>query len=724
MARRKKKQDIAHKDLLDVFRQAGHPLTFREIMKRLKAGSAQNKHVDSLLQDLSHKGKIIRSGKSYKLVERMPMVIGTLEVQRSGVGFVIPEDKRRTDVFISPDNFDAAWHGDRVMAAVLPGRRGKNPAGRIVRVLDRGLTRLTAQVAKPLGAKQFLAKPTDTRLSFNLVVDVSTLRQDPALGDILVAEPGEQLEARLWAARAEKLLGPEKDIEVQEAVVKTNHSIPTAFPRLVLEAAQTFPDAPSERDFADRKDARDRGFVTIDGAKARDFDDAVLVSPEKDGFVLAVAIADVSHYVLPDSPLDQEARERANSYYFPQSVEPMLPEALSNGLCSLNPDVDRLAVVAEMTFDASGVRRSSRFYSGVIRSLARLTYGQVKRALLDNDPAEQESLSRVMPMLRQAERLARLLQKRRTSRGSLDFDLPEPEILFNLQGETVDIRPKVRHFAHQIIEEFMIAANEAVAEFLRDREAPLLYRIHPEPDQDKVNSLFRLLERTSIGHRLPEEADIKGLQNLLDMVEGTDLEFLANRLLLRTMMQAKYSPENQGHFGLASECYCHFTSPIRRYADLVVHRALKASLSKSTRRSSPQQLTKVAEHLNTRERKAMQAEREIISRLTILFLEDRIGESFTGIVSSLSDFGFWVELNEVMAEGMIRLSSFHDDYYQYLPDQQKIVGERTGRTFSLGDQVRVVLEEVNLSRQEITLTLEEESSKQEKKGQKQKRRRK
>jgi ribonuclease R len=311
-------------------------------------------------------------------------------------------------------------------------------------------------------------------------------------------------------------------------------------------------------------------------------------------------------------------------------------------------------------------------------------------------------------MLEKALVLARHLNKHRQHRGSIDFDLPEPELLFNIQNEPIDIRPKVGHFGHQIIEEFMIAANEAVADSLESSNLPCLFRIHPDPDQDKLQALFRLLEKTSMASSIPRQTDAPSLQQLLHQVEDTDLEFLVNRLLLRTMMQACYSPDNQGHFGLASDCYCHFTSPIRRYADLCVHRSLKATLTQSPApKQGQKQLHKLGLHLSNQERLAMAAERTIIKRLTIIILKDKIGQIYTGIIASLTDFGFWVELVEVLAEGLVRLSNLTDDYYLFSSENQRLTGKRTGKTFTLGQKVHVRIVNVSLARQEIDLELVE-----------------
>ncbi|MBG0777567.1 MAG: ribonuclease R [Desulfovibrionaceae bacterium] len=710
MGRKKtKSKGLDPADILKLFRSTRKPLHRGEILRALKGDRVDKHTLGDTLDALIDQGKVIRlRGGAFGLVEHLKLVTGRLEIQRSGVGFVIPDDQRRTDVFVNPAQFGDGWHGDRVAVALLPGREGRRAEGRVVRVIERGQTRFSARVSRHLQPGHVLCHPTDTRQPFALLVET-----DPSevleIGDILVAEPGEQLERGLWQARLVDRLGDERDVDVQEALVKMGNDVPTDFPPTVLREADNLPEAPSEDDFRDRRDLRELPFVTIDGAKARDFDDAIHVEEKKSGFLLRVAIADVSHYVRPGSRLDREARARGNSYYFPRSVEPMLPERLSNGLCSLNPDVPRLVMVAEIPFDRKGNYGACEFYPAVIRSAARLTYAQVNRAVLLRDADERANLAAHMDHLERAERLARILSEVRRERGSLDFDLPEPEILFNLNGETVDIRPKPRHFGHQIIEEFMIAANEAVARFLTERGFPCMYRIHPDPDPDKLESLFSMLSRTDLAEHVPSGVSAKDLQGLLAAAEGTDLEYLVSRLMLRSMMQATYTPEHQGHFGLASACYCHFTSPIRRYADLVVHRSLKLAILGDTAGAGAGSgltgLGQLGRELSELERKAMNAEREILKRISILFLQEREGEVFTGVVNGLADFGFWVELSGVMAEGLVRLSTLADDYYGYLPERQEIVGERTGRRFRLGQTVRVRIGDVSMSRLEINLDL-------------------
>ena len=697
--------------VLRLFREGGKPLSEKDLQREIGLPNALKQDLHEVLKALEAEGKLIRVQKGWGLVESMRLITGVLEISRSGVGYVLPDDKRRKDIFIHPKDIGDAWHGDRVVAAITRERKEKNHEGRVARIIERGVKTLPCRVVKRMAQDLFLCRPTDTRHGMSFMVDYlppDAQSPEPRVDDILNVAVGEKLEYKLYSGKGLDLLGAQGDVAVQERLVKLNHGIPGPFPDKALRQAETLPEAPGEADFAGRKDLRDMEFVTIDGAKARDFDDAICVKKRGRGYTLWVAIADVSHYVPEGSALDKEALERGNSYYFPQSVEPMLPERLSNGLCSLNPAVPRLAMVAEIDFSAKGIPGRTDFYPAVIESKARLTYAQVNRGLLLGDEAERQSMAKVLPMLTTAETLARAINAVRADRGSLDFDLPEPEILFNFQGEAQDIRPKVRHFGHQIVEEFMIAANEAVARFLTEKGAPVLYRVHPEPDPTKLEALFALLGRTDLATKLPAKPGAGDLAGVLRDVSGSDLDFLVSRLALRTMMQASYSPKNDGHFGLASTCYCHFTSPIRRYADLVVHRSLKRAITgQAFPEKGSARLQKVAEYISRRERVAMEAEREILKRVTVLFLSDKVGRQFTGVIGSLADFGFWVELKEVMAEGMVRLSSLSDDYYTFLPERHELLGERTGRRFRLGQSVCVELTGVDMGRLSVDLGLVE-----------------
>lgn len=712
-----------------LLQEAHKPLRLDAILRMSHAPRHRKKNIEAALGQLAHEGKALRMrGGLWMAASLVRTLTGRYSVLRSGAGFVTPRAdepergaKRRSrelseDVFITPEQAGEAWHGDLVTVALLPGRSGKSPEGRIVEVLERGQKDIAVRIMPDrrgvVGTGLCMGKPADPRFTFLMQVDVSALPRRPSSGELVLVSPGERLASNLWKGTALASFGREDDVAVQEQLVKLNHQVPMEFPQAVLDQADALPPEPSEADMAGREDLRDIPFVTIDGRTARDYDDAVHVEKRGAGWLLRVAIADVTHYMRPRSLLDEEAKERGNSWYFPRSVEPMLPPALSNGLCSLNPDVDRLVMLAEVSLDERGEPGATRFAAGVLRSAARLTYGQVKRAILDEDAqelAQMHGLRRggeVVPMLREAVRLARVLAERRRERGSLDFSLPEPEYYFDEEGRIIDIRCKEHNFAHQLIEEFMITANEAVARFLEEKGLPFLYRVHPEPDPVRLEGLFRTLASTSLATHLPARPDASSLQGVLRAARGGPQEFLVGRLTLRTMPQARYQPENEGHFGLASACYCHFTSPIRRYADVVVHRALKRALSlDSGPIPTAHKLVMLGDQLNRRERAAMEAEREMARRLATLVLRDRVGQDFPGVIAGVSDFGLFVELDAMPVEGMVRVDSLGDDYFEYDPERQELTGVMSGVRFYLGQRVRTRLVEVNAGRLEITLAL-------------------
>lgn len=691
--------------VLKAFKDAGRPMSRAEVVRRMRLKKKDKSAIKDILKSLVGQGKLVRIRRAYGLAGAMNLITGRLEMTRSGVGFVLPEDVRRKDIFISQKNLNGAWHGDKVVCAVVrEGRGDRNHEGRIVRILERGRDLLPVKVFKPLGDGDWAARPTDPMLDFGII---ATAPEGMKLerGDIVQCEPGEQLDRFMWEGELVERLGPETDVRVQEALVKSNNSIRTRFPSDVVAEAEALPDVPSEKDFAGREDLRSIPFVTIDGETARDFDDAVFVERAGKGYRLWVAIADVAHYVPEGSALDREALERGNSYYFPMSVEPMFPEALSNGLCSLNPEVPRLSMGVRMDISNKGVVKDATVFSAVIRSHARLTYTQIRDAILEKkDEARAEIKSELLPMLELAEELARKMAALKKARGALDFDLPEPKAIVSQDGEIENIVSAERHFAHQLIEEFMVAANEAVARYLVEEGMPCMFRIHPEADEQKLSNLFKFLSLTDPEVKRPKSITPKILQELIAKVAGTPKEFVVNRLLLRSMKQAKYSPSNEGHFGLASECYCHFTSPIRRYADLVVHRLVKIALGASDAPQSipgGKKMLKIAGNISGRERVAMDAEREVYKRLTVLFMADRVGDTFRAVVSQLTDWGIRLELQGVLAEGVIRLSTLDDDYYTYWPHREMLVGEHTGKAYTLGQEIEVVLENADLERLEL-----------------------
>ncbi len=716
---------------------AGHkPMRIDQILRAGGFVRKQKKLVEEVLFQLIEQGRVMRlHGGQWVAKSQIRTLVGKYSIQRSGAHFVdIINDKSQNNksstkpssVFIHPSQAGAAWHGDIVRVALLPGRRTRSehskPEGRIVEVLERVTKELSVRVLhQEKGHKQarfLLCKPSDPRFPFTLRIDAQDLDTLPKRGELILVKPVEQLASDLWTAQLIATIGFEEDISVQENLVKLNHNAPADFPTAALNEAMSFAKSPTQHDLEGREDFSHLPFVTIDGETARDFDDAIHVqklSQSNDGFngwCLRVGIADVTHYLRPNSALDREAQVRGNSWYFPRSVEPMLPAVLSNGLCSLNPHETRLIMLAELYITLDGKVQKSRFAHAHICSAARLTYNQVKSLVLDKDMSSRTALTKdingekILYMLEEALQLARVLALVREQRGSLEFHMPEPEYIFDENGRVVDIKRKENHFAHQIIEEFMIATNEAVARFLTEQDIPLLYRIHPEPESTHLEGLFRTLATTSLEKTLPKQPSATSLQTILHAAKASPQEFLISRLTLRTMPQARYYPENIGHFGLASTNYCHFTSPIRRYADVVVHRALKYALGlDNVAIPTNQKLVILGDKINHTERAAIDAEREMAKRLAVLVLQDRIGEGFDGIICGLSDFGVFVEFEAMPIEGMIRIKDLGDDFFEYDQERQELIGVMHGKIYKLGQSVRTRLLDVNLGRLEITLGL-------------------
>ncbi|MBQ4616086.1 MAG: ribonuclease R [Mailhella sp.] len=721
----KKREYLDERFLLETIENAGRPLRLDDILRIGGFSRKLKREVIDTLHALADSGELVRlQGGGWVMASAMKTRRGRLAIQRSGAAFVTPEGetaKTGKDIYVAPEYVGDAWNGDLVDVMLLPMKRGwdKGPEGRVLSVAERAHTEVVARVLRN-GPTEHTAvcRPADSRLPFDLLADVSALEKEPEDFELLRIQIGEKLDdggrRPLWAGTALASLGIENDAKVQEDLTKLNHLIPTEFPDNVVAEAEA--SAAEPFDDADRlTDLRGELLVTIDGEDARDFDDAVFVSREGENWRLLVAIADVSHYVRPRTALDKEARERGNSYYFPTSVEPMLPEVLCNGVCSLRPNEERRCMAADMTLDKNGNLLDSRFVNGIMISRARLTYREVQAALEEPEGEAaagiEERAPGVCAMLEEAAELADILMERRVRQGGLDFDLPEAEFVVeevNGLSRVTGIRNRERLFSHRLIEAFMVRANEAVAEFLKKKDAPFLYRVHPSPGPDRLEELYRNLRASDADLPLPKAAKVSvpnWLPHVIEAAADTDQTFVVNRLILRSMMQARYSPEDDGHFGLASACYCHFTSPIRRYSDLVNHRALRYVLGLDTGGAIPagHKLLEVAEQCNGREKAATEAEREIGRRMGCLLLQGRTGEYFGGVISGVMTFGFFVELDNMPVEGMVRVETLGRDYYIYDEERQELRGEHTGESFRLGQRVTVKLTGVHVGRLEIDL---------------------
>ncbi len=686
------------------FQKAARPLLPAELHQFLNLTPTQTGAVDQKVEQLVARGDLISlKGGRYGLAEKMDLVVGDLSVHPDGFGFVTPESGGQ-DIYLTGVNLKEAWHGDRVVVRI-EGRRGRRREGRVIRILERKVREVIGVLSQ--SGDTFYVKPEEERFLFDLVIVPEGLSG---------AQPGDMVRARITNFPTAHLnpqgeiietLGAVEDAAVQTRMVILKYGLPDAFPPEVLAAAQKVPAGLTQEDLDGRLDLRELPLVTIDGESARDFDDGVCVVKKPGGhFTLYVAIADVSHYVTPGSVMDQEAQMRGTSIYFPQRAVHMLPERLATEICSLRPDADRLAVTVIMEFDRLGHLKKYQFARAVVRNQARLTYRLVQRLLTGKDRQLRDKYRPFLKMLQRMVELCQLLRERRGERGSLLMSIPEAEVVLDERGWPVDILRVDSLVSHQIIEEFMIAANEAVATYLGE---PSLLRVHERPDPAKMAAFRAFLK--SLDFSLPKDAgrDPRVLREFLEEVRQTPLAPMVQLMLLRSLKQARYAGENLGHYGLATEWYTHFTSPIRRYPDLQVHRLLLARLAgkKPPFSLKPEDLEAQASHLSKRERAGIEAEREMLSRMQVRCLAHRVGETFSGRITGVNAFGFFVSLDELYAEGLVRLVDLPDDYYRFQEAQQRLVGRRTRRAFRLGDGVTVRVAQVDLKRRHVNLVLAE-----------------
>ena len=673
------------------------------------------------LERLEAEGRVVRTRtRRYGVPERMNLAVGVLQGHPKGYAFLIQPDG--DDVFIPAENLNGAMHRDRVVVRLLGRARGGRKAeGEVIRILERANRELVGRLEWQGGEAGYgFVTPVDQRVFWDVFIPQGQLG-DARPGDMVVVEITRWPERRRGPeGRVVRVLGPAEAPGVDVAAIVAKAGLRVEFPPAALAQAEQVPEKVSARDRRGRRDLRDWLIVTIDGADAKDLDDAVSLQRLPEGgeavWRLGVHIADVSHYVAEGSPLDLEARRRATSVYLVDRVLPMLPPRLSNGICSLNPRVDRLTVTVLMDFDAQGRRVGYEIFPSVIRTRHRLTYEGVQQ-MLEGDPGDpevralREAHQDVLPMLEDMARLSARLAARRERRGSIDFDIAEVKVVLDEQGMPRELLRRERTVATRIIEEFMIAANETVAEHCHWRQVPFIYRVHEEPDPDEVEELAAFL--TILGYRLPPRRKLhpRQFQEVLKQVEGRPEEYLVNAVVLRTMKRARYATEALGHFGLAARFYCHFTSPIRRYPDLVVHRivkelALRGSLPAQRVEELEAILPEIADHCSQQERLAEEAERESVDLKKVQFMADKVGETYKGIISGVTSFGLFVTLPNLV-EGLVHVSTLTDDYYHYEEKLYSLVGERTRRTFRLGDEVEVVVAKVNPEARTIDLVLAE-----------------
>ncbi len=697
--------------ILEFLAERGRPATSKQLVSELELETHEQEAFRRRLKAMVRDGQLHKNRRgSYGPIEKMELISGRVIGHKDGFGFVVPEEGG-DDLFLNARQMRAVFHGDRVLARVTGmDHRGRAEAI-IVEVLEHGTHQLVGRFFMESGA--CFVEPTNQRIPQDVLIPPDATL-DAQSGQMVVIEIVTQpsMQSRP-AGKVIEVLGDHMAPGMEIDVAIRNHDLPYEWPDDVLDEAARFPVKVPADAYANRLDLRRLPFVTIDGEDAKDFDDAVYCAQRDKGWTLFVAIADVSHYVKPGSALDREGLNRGNSVYFPERVIPMLPEALSNGLCSLKPEVDRLTLVCEMSISASGKITRYYFHEAVIHSHARLTYNQVYAMIEQNDTELKSRYQKLVPHLQRLFDIYRTLRKARETRGSIDFDLPETKIIFGAARKIEKIVPLQRNDAHRVIEECMLCANICAAKYLLKHDYPALYRIHEGPGDEKLQDLRRFLGELGLklpGRKEPEPSDYA---KLLQMVSDRPDAHLIQTMLLRSLSQAVYSPENKGHFGLAFDAYTHFTSPIRRYPDLLVHRAIRQVLRDKlqSKEEALLVLEKHGEHCSTTERRADEATREVIDWLKCEFMMDKVGSEFAGVITSVTGFGMFVELKDIYVEGLVHISTLPNDYYQFDPVKQALHGERAGRRFRLGDPVMVQVVRVDLDQRQIDFLLAEEAGK-------------
>lgn len=687
--------------LLAAAQRRGRPTARPVLLRAARIGRGERAAALRRLDALEAAGTLLRDGAGrWFLPGRAGLLAGTLELTPAGYGFLRPDDPGHDDVYVGPRDTAGAMHGDRVLVRLGRGRHARGPRGRVAQILARATSEIVGVLHRGRTAAVLVAH--DPRRAAAIVVPPGS-EGGARDGDLVVARLVRFPERGLpGQARVETVLGPAGDPGAETDAIIRTHGLPLAFPPEVEAAARRLPAAVGPEETAGRIDLRALPLVTIDGENARDFDDAVHVARHGEGFRLTVAVADVAHYVVAGGAIDGEARARGTSVYFPDRAVPMLPERLSNDLCSLGPGEDRLCLAVDLRIDAHGRVAGASFAPAVMRSAARLTYTRVREALVDRLPEARAALGPLLPMLEDAARLARLLKARRRARGAIDFDLPEPEVLFDLRGRPEAVIRAERSIAHELIEEFMLAANEAVARELARRGLPAVHRVHAPPAPDAVRELARFLDGFGIRLALRDgEVAPRAIQQVLDRARGRPEERLVHTVVLRSMMQARYAAEAEGHFGLATRDYLHFTSPIRRYPDLVCHRILRVALGLGG--TVPLDLSEIAELASARERVAMEAEREAVELVRLRLMREQIGTVHDGVVSGVVPGGLFVELVDVFVDGFLPVQALGAEFWEYLERQHALRGRRSRRLLRIGDPLRVLVAAVSMERRQIEL---------------------
>ncbi|MGY3714785.1 ribonuclease R [Sutcliffiella cohnii] len=691
--------------------EAYKPLTTGELESAFGIEDSEEfKTFVKALVQMEEQGLVVRTRSNrYGLPEKMNLVRGKVVGHSKGFAFVVPEEADLEDVFIPPTELNNAMHGDIVLVRVNKrAEGGSRQEGTVIRIVERSVKQIVGTYTE---SKNFgFVIPDDKKVTSDIFIPKEATG-GAVEGHKVVVKITTYPEGRLSAeGEVIEILGHKNDPGVDILSVIHKHGLPGDFPKEALDQAIAVPDEISEEDMKGRRDLRDEVIVTIDGADAKDLDDAVTVMQLDNGnYKLGVHIADVSYYVTEDSPIDKEALERGTSVYLVDRVIPMIPHRLSNGICSLNPKVNRLTLSCEMEINPSGEVVKHEIFQSVIKTTERMTYTDVNKILVDKDEETRANYESLVPMFEEMERLAEILRTKRMTRGAIDFDFKEAKVLVDKEGNPTDVVLRERSVAERLIEEFMLAANETIAEHFHWLNVPFIYRVHEDPKEEKLQRFFEFI--TNFGYVVKGKGNSvhpRALQEIIEAVQGKPEEMVVSTVMLRSMKQAKYDEESLGHFGLSTEYYTHFTSPIRRYPDLIVHRLIRTYLiegkiDEDTQAKWKEKLPEIAEHTSNRERRAVDAERETDELKKAEYMLDKIGEEYDGIISSVTNFGMFVELPNTI-EGLVHVSYLTDDYYSYDERHYAMIGERTGKVYRIGDEITIRV--VNVDKDERSIDFE------------------
>ena len=692
--------------ILSLLEAQGVPMTFDDFANLLAIQADEMSVFSRRIDAMERDGQLMRNRKgAICMMDKLNLIPGVVQGHPDGYGFLVPDDGS-ADLFLATREMEKVLHGDRVVARAIGVDRRGRPEGAIVEVLARANLQVVGRLLVEHGIA--VVVPENKRINQDVLVEPgSTNKAKP--GQVVVIEIIQQPSRHAQPiGRIVEILGNYADPGMEIEIALRKHELPHVFSPEIERLAKKFPKGVRKVDLEGREDVRDLPLVTIDGETARDFDDAVYCAKQGRGWRLLVAIADVSHYVQPNDALDREALDRGNSVYFPRRVIPMLPEALSNGLCSLNPEVDRLCMVCDMDIAANGEIEHYSFYAAVMHSHARLTYNQVWEMLETPKGAAAQQFGAVLPQVQSLYKLYQSLAKARAKRGAIDFETIETQMIFNAQGKIERIQPVIRNDAHRIIEECMLSANVCASDFLQSHEHPTLYRVHEGPTPEKLVALRDFLKGFSLALPGGDKPHAKDYAKLLEQIKPRPDAQLLQTVLLRSLKQAQYTPENVGHFGLAYDAYAHFTSPIRRYPDLLVHRAIKALLSGGQYPAG--NWRELGTHCSMTERRADDATRDVEQWLKCFYMQDRVGEVFEGIISGVTSFGIFVSLDGVYVEGLVHVSELGNDYYQFDATRHSMTGEHTHHVYRLADRLQVKVARVDLETSRIDFALAESAS--------------